>query len=544
MAQKSDSKVDTETGAAENSASPLRVATAAAARPLRGLHSELSLTTPDVGLDETLAATPDPRAAFDSSGEETGAISSDHGGLEGKRLADRYSIVELIGRGGMGNVYLARHDLLEKTVAIKVLREELATSKEALSRFHREAVAAANIGDPHIVEVTDYGFTADGDAFLVMERLEGQDLRHLLRSEGALPAGRAVAIARQVLRALRAAHERGIVHRDLKAENIFLCQREGADFVKLLDFGISKLRRAPEGDDGSLTATGMVLGTPQYISPEQAHGEPDIDQRADIYAMGVILYEMLTGQLPFSGESAFAVMMKHVQEEPEPIHLRRPDLEVSEALEQVALKAMNKVRDDRYATAQMMLDALPPTMALTGGYESMGTGAVPEAGLVWRYARKWAALVLLVGLGVGAAVMLREGPSPVVVSEPGADARGGLNNRLVTLDTVARAAIKDTGAVREGGLDQAAIAVIRVEVFTSPHRSRIYQGKTLLGKGRVALEGPRGGRKTITIRASGHHTQTKEIRFDPKQPRLRIRLNPIRSRPSKTREDIKGNPYK
>lgn len=276
----------------------------------------------DIARSETLPTPPrresSPAASAPPESGDPSPASFASGDLLGRTIADRYRVLELLGQGGMSRVFLARHELLEKIVAIKVLKDDLATSKAAMERFHREAKAAANIGDPHIVEVTDYGFTDGGDAFLVMERLEGQDLRSLLRREGALKPGRAVAFTRQLLQGLSAAHDRGIIHRDLKAENVFITRLDGHEFVKILDFGISKLQVAAGSDGQSITSTGAIVGTPQYIAPEQAHGKHDLDHRVDIYSIGVMLYEMLTGQLPFTGATSLEVMMKHVLEEPIP----------------------------------------------------------------------------------------------------------------------------------------------------------------------------------------------------------------------------------
>lgn len=289
----------------------------------------------------------------------------------GRTISERYTILEELGRGGMSEVFVARHNLLHKTVAIKVLKDELAADRTALERFHREAVAAANIGDQHIVDVSDYGFTEEGDAYIVMEHLKGRDLRHLIFSETVLPPERAVRIARQVLKALVAAHGQGIIHRDLKAENVFITERDGKDFIKLLDFGISKVLMPIIPGGESLTMTGAVMGTPQCISPEQAQADRAIDHRVDIYAMGVILYEMLTGQLPFTAQTALALLMKHVHEEPDPLRDRRPDLNIPTELEAITLRALRKDPAERFDSAEDMLGALSRTAAATSVYPTI-----------------------------------------------------------------------------------------------------------------------------------------------------------------------------
>ncbi|MCA9602619.1 MAG: serine/threonine protein kinase, partial [Myxococcales bacterium] len=188
-------------------------------------------------------------------------------------LGGKYRILRKLGAGGMGSVYEAEHELIGKRVAIKTLNAEFVKEPSVVERFRREARAATAAGNEHIIDVTDLGELPDGSPFLVMEFLEGQDFSGVLESEGALPAGRVARIVRQVCDALGAAHAQGIVHRDLKPENIFLVQRKGdRDFVKVLDFGISKMREAGEGVNKSLTQTGTALGTPHYMSPEQAQG--------------------------------------------------------------------------------------------------------------------------------------------------------------------------------------------------------------------------------------------------------------------------------
>ena len=192
--------------------------------------------------------------------------------LAGQVLGERYEVLRPLGQGGMGVVFQARHLLLDKLVAVKVLRADRVSTKTALARFHREARAAASIGDPHIVDVTDYGFTDDGNAYIVMEQLEGSDLRAIIREEGPLELGRIRLLTRQMLKALSSAHGRGIVHRDLKPDNVFITHLDGAEFVKLLDFGISKLLITDTDSDTWITSTDVVMGTPYYMAPSSMPG--------------------------------------------------------------------------------------------------------------------------------------------------------------------------------------------------------------------------------------------------------------------------------
>src|SRR5690606_18537033 len=222
--------------------------------------------------------------------------------LVGRVIASRYRVVGILAEGGMGTVYAAENVLTHRQIAIKRLHPELARDAANVERFQREAKAAATLGHHNIVEVIETGLAEDGAPFLAMEYLVGETLAAALRREGRLAPSRAVYVMGQVLSALETVHRNGIVHRDLKPDNIFLTRRGGrADFVKILDFGVSKFQSPDGGEASALTRTGMMVGTPHYISPEQARGSRAHDHRVDIYAAGVILYECLTGRLPFDG---------------------------------------------------------------------------------------------------------------------------------------------------------------------------------------------------------------------------------------------------
>jgi predicted Ser/Thr protein kinase len=279
--------------------------------------------------------------------------------LVGKILLDRYRITGQIGKGGMGAVYEAQHTLIGKRVAIKVLLDQYARKTGVVARLEQEARLASSIGHEHIVDITDFGETPDGRTFVVMEYLEGESLGHCLRREDKLDEQRAIRIAHQAASALSAAHAKGILHRDIKPENIFLLVRKGTDFVKVVDFGISKSLHTGEGEGSTprLTQTGMVLGTPLYMSPEQARGEEDLDQRIDVYGLGVILYEMVTGMVPFQGSNSLNIIARVINEQPKPPRDLRPD--ISPELEAVILHAMAKNRDERYASC----DALAADLA-------------------------------------------------------------------------------------------------------------------------------------------------------------------------------------
>jgi len=267
--------------------------------------------------------------------------------LVGTVLAGRYRIERLLGSGGMGSVYRAEHVLMRKACAVKVLHREMTQVKEVVARFEREAVAAARIEHPNVATATDFGQLENGSFYLVLEFIEGKSLSQLISDAGPLSEERSLLIARQIADALAAAHAAGIVHRDLKPDNVMLVTKDGAsDFVKVLDFGIAKLKiEEPGPEHQALTRLNTVMGTPEYMSPEQARGEP-VDHRADLYTVGVILYEMLAGTSPFRHEEFVVVLTKKLTEDPPalPAH-------VSAGTRELVDKLLQRTPDDRPQTA-------------------------------------------------------------------------------------------------------------------------------------------------------------------------------------------------
>jgi serine/threonine-protein kinase len=277
--------------------------------------------------------------------------------LVGETLSDKYRIDEFLSHGGMGTVYRGTHVLMDKTVAIKVLHPALAADDKIVARFSREARAASRISHPHALNVTDFGESQNGVVFLVMEYLHGKTLKQVIHEEGPMPLARVVEIIRQVCGALDAAHSEGVVHRDLKSDNIMLIDVGGGDWAKVLDFGIAKIQE-PVGSakDSALTSPNLIIGTPQYMSPEQCSQASELDARSDIYSLGVILYELLVGHVPFTGESPTAVMMKHLQEPAPSVLDERRD--VPAAVGRVVARAMAKRPEDRYQSAGELAEAL------------------------------------------------------------------------------------------------------------------------------------------------------------------------------------------
>jgi serine/threonine protein kinase len=273
--------------------------------------------------------------------------------LVGQTIGGRYVLKSVLGEGGMGTVYEAEHVPIGRSVAVKVLHPRQAKKKDAIRRFRQEAVSAAAIGHPNICEVYDFGTHDDGSPYLVMERLVGETLADRIAHEGGLPFHEVIDTLAQMLSGLLAAHEKGIVHRDIKPENVFLKKRLGdAALVKLLDFGVSKMITPLFGgrsEDQDLTRAGMVMGTPYYLSPEQARGERDLDGRVDLYACGVILYEALTGRRPFTALNYNALLFQIMSSKPRSARDLRPAL--PDGFDTIIEKAMARDRGDRYGSA-------------------------------------------------------------------------------------------------------------------------------------------------------------------------------------------------
>jgi serine/threonine protein kinase len=285
----------------------------------------------------------------------------------GMILRGKYEILGKLGAGGMAAVYRARHLAFGEIRAIKVVNNRLADDEDFLRRFRNEAVVARRLQHPNAVRVDDLDMTEDGRPFIVMELVDGQNLREAVRHQGAFSLRRSVRIARQVASALAAAHALGIVHRDIKPDNILLAGTGDAETAKVLDFGIAKMKESALGDSGALsTRTGMVVGTPQYISPEQAMGRrgSDLDGRADLYSLGVVLYEMVTGRLPFESDTAMGLILHHLQTPPPSPHDVRPDLGIPAPLTAVLLRALQKEPAQRFHSATEMAEALEEILAL------------------------------------------------------------------------------------------------------------------------------------------------------------------------------------
>ncbi len=286
--------------------------------------------------------------------------SSEYDRLVGETLDGRYFVQRKIGEGGMGVVFAARHAVIERPLAIKVLKREVMRDTATIKRFVQEAKAASRIGHPNIVDVTDFGTTPEGMTYSVMEYVDGITLSRAIKDRAPMPHDQSIPIAQQIARALGAAHDKGIVHRDLKPENVFLIDREGRrDFVKIVDFGIAKVQPIEGKAEGPrLTRAGSVFGTPEYMAPEQAAGRSDTDRRVDIYALGTILYELTTGQTPHRSDSTVRTIAMQMLDVIVPPSQVRPDLSIPKPLELVIMKALAKKREERYQTMAELVTAL------------------------------------------------------------------------------------------------------------------------------------------------------------------------------------------
>ena len=284
----------------------------------------------------------------------------------GRTVGGKYRLERAIGQGGMGTIFEATHTAIGSKVAVKVLHEHYAEKREPVQRLYREARATGAIGHPSIIKVFDVGETADGIPFLVMELLEGESLGENVERLGPRPLGFVLEVGVQMLSALHAAHRAGIIHRDLKSDNVFLlADAGGATRIKILDFGISKFT-TPESEDLRLTQTGSVLGTPYYMAPEQARGLKDLDHRIDLYAAGVILYELLLGTIPHGASNYNALLIEIITQDVQPFRGLRSD--VPERLEAAVLRALARNRDLRW----------PDAMSLMGELQAISEG-IPAA---------------------------------------------------------------------------------------------------------------------------------------------------------------------
>ena len=448
----------------------------------------------------------------------------------GVTVEGRYKIESVLGEGGMGVVYAGRHKVINKRVAIKVLRGELSRDREMVERFLQEARAASSIGHPHIVDVSDFGELPDGSAFFVMEFLEGQSLADLLKSTRPLPLKRLLHIGKQVADALDAAHTTQIVHRDLKPDNVFLVSKGlEKDYAKILDFGIAKVATS---SSTKLTRAGTVFGTPHYMSPEQAAGAP-VDHRTDIYALGVILYEMAAGKVPFDADNYMGILTQHMYKAPVPIRALVPPVpeDVPPGLEAVILKCLSKKPEQRYASMRELVEdlerietgampiAVQEMIARSGSFnvpadyfnatpQSM-TNVVP--GMPSQGRPRWPLIAGLAGVAAALVIVttiLSMGRSSTAQTPTQPETRPSATSTATVAPVVTPEPAKPAGRP--------------VVVIAAPIDAEVFRGEENLGKVPVTVSVPDGQTVVVEVRHDGFATQA--ITLDGAKAREEVKL--------------------
>jgi serine/threonine-protein kinase len=460
----------------------------------------------------------------------------------GCTIDNRYKVEGIVGEGGMGVVYQCRHKIIDKRVALKILRADLARDAEVTERFLMEAKAASAIQDEHIISISDFGQLPDGAAYFVMEFLEGTPLAQLAGGGRPMPLERILPIARQLAEGLGAAHQRGIVHRDLKPDNVFLIQRgKEHDFVKILDFGIAKVSST---GTGRLTQAGSVFGTPHYMSPEQAAGTP-LDQRGDIYSLGVMLYELATGRVPFDAENFVGILSQHLYQEPIPPRQAAPDALIPEEFEAIVLKCMAKKPEQRYQAMIQLRDdlwrlerrlsgqrqAAPELAVLQDPNASVeGTALSTELTLASLRPRRWpliAAIVAPVAIvsgvlafelgGVGARAALKSAhssePAPSVAPPAPADAPATAPPPPADAPPAPAPAAVEAPAPAPPA---------HVLLGVTPVTAHVFVNDQDLGASPVSLDVPAGSVLTVELRHPRYATKTLEI--DGSQSKVVVEL--------------------
>ena len=415
----------------------------------------------------------------------------------------RYEVVGVLGEGGMGKVYRVRHTALDRPFAMKVLRKDLARDAELAQRFIQEAKTTASVRHPNIVSITDFGRLPDDSPYFVMELLIGETLGDVIKAGGPIPAGRATRIIRQVALALGAAHTAGIVHRDMKPDNVFLVggMQGGvaSDEVRVVDFGAAKILGSSR-----MTKTGIVFGTPHYMSPEQASGAP-VDHRADIYALGIIMYEMFTGRVPFEADTYMGVLTQHMFVNPLPPSQVSPAARELGALEDITLRALEKKPEDRYATMEELADNVdkvvrfsngraeisrqvegvrprrsqpaPPPFRMADELEpptleemrvALDSIAPPKYAVPWR----WIALA-----GGGASLLVAGVVAARAMSAPSPSPPSAMSSASIAIATASAPAASSASSA----------ATSKAVVLTATPPAKVYQGDTLVGTTPVTL---------------------------------------------------------
>jgi len=473
------------------------------------LHVET--TTPQSG-GETLRCPSTRAQPLVSYPPPTSAV----GCYTGTTLDGRYRIDGLLGEGGMGVVYLGRHIAIDKKVAIKILRTEFARRAETKARFRQEARAASSVENAHIVDVSDFGTLPDGSTYLVMEYLEGVALSTLTKDEKPIALDRAIVIARQIADGLAEVHDRGIVHRDLKPDNIFLVREaDQNDFVKILDFGIAKVL---ESTEAKMTCAGSLFGTPSYMSPEQAAGMP-VDARTDVYALGIIMYELASGRVPFDADTLMGVLTQHLYRKPSPLRDLVGESRVSAGLDAIITKALSKAPEQRYQSMRELSADLGAVME----------GRTPDAAIEMAFRRD------STHAAAPPAEAFKEMPVPVPATpRPQARTRWGFyaggTAILVSCGLVMGVLVQGSRSYAESGNGEVerstavTVAPTAEQVLFSvePLDAHVFQGSLDLGASPFLFQVRDGRPLTLEVRREGY--RTRRVTLDGRDRRLGIKL--------------------
>jgi eukaryotic-like serine/threonine-protein kinase len=475
----------------------------------------------------------------------------------GCTIDNRYKVEGIVGEGGMGVVYQCRHKIIDKRVALKILRADLARDPEVTERFLMEAKAASAIQDEHIISISDFGQLPDGAAYFVMEFLEGTPLAHLAGGGTPMPLPRILRIALQLSEGLAAAHHLGIVHRDLKPDNVFLIQRgKETDFVKILDFGIAKVS---SNASGRLTQVGSVFGTPHYMSPEQAAGTP-LDQRGDIYSLGVMLYELATGRVPFDAENFVGILSQQLYQDPVPPRSAAPEAHIPAAFEAIVLKCMAKKPERRYQSMNQLREELLQlerklvgAMAALDGADARpsrpqgvmdlqtsveGTALSTELSLASLRPRRWplyAAIVTPVAL-MGAILLWQLGGSgsvtgvksllpenPKSASDLGSrSSNGAADVSRATGEGRTASVVGELPPVGTSDTANDVASPSKVLLGVAPTKAHVFLGGRDLGESPVSIDVPPGGVTTVEVRHPSY--ETKQLELDGSEGKLSIEL--------------------
>jgi len=417
-------------------------------------------------------------------------------------IMGRFLVHERIGTGGMGTVYRAEQKGLDRAVALKVLKKELISDRETVVRFHREAKAMSMLMHPNTVRVFDFGEDDQGHLFLAMELLEGELLTSWAEREITPPIREVIGSVREILRSLNEAHSKGLIHRDLKPDNIYLARVEGSPrpTVKVLDFGIAKVFRGDKKIDELETQAGTVFGTPRYMSPEQAQGKT-LDHRSDLYSVGVLLYQLLTGQPPFLDDDAVVVMAKHIREVPPTVRELAPDRPIPKSLDAVVTRALAKHPEDRYENAdafESALDACLPDVDLEAERWASGrpSGMMEAVSELPRVPLAIGGSLVVAALVIAGIVVASAGPDEVAARPPSVSITAGNPPTETAVQPAPEPAATD------------------VQLTSLPSGAAIFEGETRVGETPHTFSLGADQSRMLTLRLEGHLPTDVELRAD------------------------------